>query len=49
MKDFATNKCKGYAFVTMAQYDEALAAITALNGTQLNGRTLQVKSLCIHN
>jgi ELAV like protein 2/3/4 len=42
MKDTATNKCKGFAFVTMAQYEEALAAITALNGTQLNGRNLQV-------
>ncbi|KAI1703605.1 RNA recognition motif domain-containing protein [Ditylenchus destructor] len=42
MKDYTTNKCKGYGFVTMANYEESVAAINALNGTQLGNRTLQV-------
>lgn len=42
IKDFTTNKCKGYGFITMSNYEEALAAINALNGTQLSNRTLQV-------
>lgn len=42
MRDFSTGKCKGYGFVTMANYEEALPAITALNGTTLNNRVLQV-------
>uniref|UniRef100_A0A915E5D1 RRM domain-containing protein n=3 Tax=Protostomia TaxID=33317 RepID=A0A915E5D1_9BILA len=42
IKDFTTNKCKGYGFVTMANYEESIAAINALNGTQLGNRTLQV-------
>lgn len=42
MKDYSSNKCKGYGFVTMANYEESVAAINALNGTQLGNRTLQV-------
>uniref|UniRef100_A0A0M3I4K0 RRM domain-containing protein n=1 Tax=Ascaris lumbricoides TaxID=6252 RepID=A0A0M3I4K0_ASCLU len=42
IRDFATGKCKGYGFVTMGQYEDAVTAITALNGTQLGNRTLQV-------
>ncbi|KAI6228664.1 ELAV-like protein 4 [Aphelenchoides fujianensis] len=42
IKDFTTNKCKGYGFVSMASYNDAAHAITALNGTQLGNRTLQV-------
>lgn len=42
IRDFVTNKCKGYGFVTMGRQEEAATAIAALNGTQLNGRTLQV-------
>uniref|UniRef100_A0A0N5AAD4 ELAV-like protein n=1 Tax=Syphacia muris TaxID=451379 RepID=A0A0N5AAD4_9BILA len=45
IRDFATNKCKGYGFVTMGQYEDAVTAITALNGSQLAGRTLQVELL----
>ncbi|CAD5212782.1 unnamed protein product [Bursaphelenchus okinawaensis] len=41
MKD-TFNKCKGYGFVTMANYEDSLNAITNLNGTQLGNRTLQV-------
>ena len=42
MRDFATQKCKGFGFVTMTQYDDALVAIAALNGYQLGNRMLQV-------
>jgi ELAV like protein 2/3/4 len=42
VRDPATNKCKGYGFVTMTNYDEALVAIAANNGYQLGGRVLQV-------
>ncbi|VDM95825.1 unnamed protein product [Thelazia callipaeda] len=42
IKDFSTGKCKGYGFVTMGQYEDAVTAITSLNGTQLGNRTLQV-------
>jgi ELAV like protein 2/3/4 len=34
--------CKGFAFVTMSVYEEALGAIAALNGFSLGGRVLQV-------
>ena len=42
MRDFTTQKCKGFGFVTMSNYDEALVAITYLNGFQLANRILQV-------
>uniref|UniRef100_A0A1B0CWP8 Putative rna-binding protein elav/hu rrm superfamily n=1 Tax=Lutzomyia longipalpis TaxID=7200 RepID=A0A1B0CWP8_LUTLO len=37
-----TNKCKGFGFVTMTVYDEALFAIQGLNGYTLGNRILQV-------
>ncbi|XP_035698367.1 ELAV-like protein 1 isoform X2 [Branchiostoma floridae] len=42
IRDFQTNKCKGFGFVTMAHYDEAVVAIAQLNGYCLGGRVLQV-------
>ncbi|CAH2236558.1 ELAV-like protein 1 [Pararge aegeria] len=42
IRDPTTNKCKGYGFVTMTNYDEAVVAIQSLNGYQLNGQVLQV-------
>ncbi|WKX96977.1 hypothetical protein Q1695_012992 [Nippostrongylus brasiliensis] len=42
IRDFATTKCKGYAFVTMMNYADACNAIATLNGTQIAGRSLQV-------
>jgi len=45
MRDLTTNKCKGFGFVTMTNYDEALLAITALNGYQIGSRALQVHRL----
>jgi ELAV like protein 2/3/4 len=41
-KDAATNKCKGYGVVTLSSYQNAVAAINALNGFQLGNRILQV-------
>lgn len=41
-RDSTTNKCKGYAFVTMPNYNQALASIQALNGSLLANRVLQV-------
>lgn len=37
-----TKKCKGYGFVTMLNYDEAVKAIKALSGYILGNRMLQV-------
>ncbi|XP_033101355.1 ELAV-like protein 1 isoform X4 [Anneissia japonica] len=42
VRDFASQKCKGYGFVTMTNYEEALSAIAHLNGYSLGGRILQV-------
>nr|NP_001298969.1 ELAV-like protein 1 [Papilio xuthus]BAM19862.1 RNA-binding protein [Papilio xuthus] len=42
IRDPTTNKCKGYGFVTMTNYDEAVVAIQSLNGYSLNGQVLQV-------
>jgi ELAV like protein 2/3/4 len=42
IKDAATNQCKGYGFVTMTNYEEAMLAIRALNGYTLGNRVLQV-------
>ncbi|XP_064626100.1 ELAV-like protein 4 isoform X4 [Lineus longissimus] len=36
------NKCRGYGFVTMTNYEEALVAIQHLNGYNLGNRVLQV-------
>ncbi|VDM34399.1 unnamed protein product [Hydatigera taeniaeformis] len=40
--DPVTGKCKGYGFVTMGNYEEALKAIQALSGFILDNRILQV-------
>jgi RNA recognition motif-containing protein len=46
VRDFATQKCRGYGFVTMTNYEEAVVAINCLNGFQLANRILQVR-LCL--
>ena len=38
MRDMATGRARGFAFVEMATDDEARAAITQLNAHQLGGR-----------
>ena len=42
MTDRDTGKSRGFAFVEMAQDDDAAKAITALNGKELGGRALTV-------
>ncbi|KAM8833751.1 ELAV-like protein 1a isoform X2 [Synchiropus splendidus] len=42
IRDFNTNKCKGFGFVTMTNYDEAAMAIASLNGYRVGDKTLQV-------
>ncbi|CAG6019387.1 unnamed protein product [Menidia menidia] len=42
IRDFNTNKCKGFGFVTMSNYEEAAMAIHSLNGYRLGDKVLQV-------
>lgn len=42
IRDPSTNKCRGFGFVTMSNYEEALLAIQSLNGYIVGNRTLQV-------
>jgi cold-inducible RNA-binding protein len=40
--DRDTGRARGFAFVEMSNDEEAARAITALNGTQMDGRALNV-------
>jgi cold-inducible RNA-binding protein len=42
MRDMATGRARGFAFVEMSTDEEAQKAITDLNGHQLGGRSLTV-------
>lgn len=42
IRDYTSTKCKGFGFVTMTNYEEALVAIQNLNGFTLGNRVLQV-------
>lgn len=42
IKDKFSGEPRGFGFVEMSNKTEAQAAITGLNGTELNGRTLNV-------
>src|ERR1044071_8273898 len=42
MRDMATGRARGFAFVEMSTDDEAQKAITELNEYQLGGRSLSV-------
>ncbi len=42
MRDQTTGRARGFAFVEMSTDTEAQNAITALNGTQVGGRSLTV-------
>jgi len=40
--DRETGRAKGFAFVEMTNKDEAMNAISALNGTDIDGRTVTI-------
>jgi len=42
MRDMATGRARGFAFIEMQSEDEAQAAIQKFNGADLNGRALVV-------
>ena len=42
MRDQATGRARGFGFVEMSTDEEAQQALTALNGTQVGGRSLTV-------
>lgn len=42
IRDPAHGRCKGYGFVTMKYYQEAVAAIQGVHGQRLGARTLEV-------
>lgn len=42
IRDFQNKNCKGFGFVTMTNYEEAVIAINTLNGFTLGNRQLQV-------
>ena len=42
MTDRSTGRPRGFAFVTMGSPEEAEKAISAMNGAQMDGRTLTV-------
>jgi len=42
ISDKFTGRSKGFAFVEMANENEAMAAITALNGQEFDGRSIKV-------
>jgi len=42
VRDKKTRKCKGYAFIEMSDITGAEAAVEALNGTLIAGKTLSV-------
>ncbi len=42
IRDRETGRSRGFGFVEMSTEEETSAAITALNGSELGGRTLKV-------
>lgn len=42
ISDRHSGESRGFAFVEMSSKEEALSAITGLNGTELNGKTIDV-------
>ena len=42
IQDKLTNKSKGFGFIEMANENEGLAAVEALQGTRLDGRVLKI-------
>jgi RNA recognition motif-containing protein len=46
MYDPHTRDSRGFGFVTMETVEGADAAIAALNGTELQGKTLSIEKAC---
>jgi RNA recognition motif-containing protein len=46
MTDRSTGQAKGFGFVDMSDDGEAVKAIAALNGKDVEGRTLSVNEAC---
>ena len=46
MYDPHSRESRGFGFVTMETAEEAEAAITALNGSDLNGKAMTVEKVC---
>lgn len=42
IRDAQSQKCKGFGFITMTNYEEAISAINCLNGYNMGNRILQV-------
>ena len=47
MYDPHTRESRGFGFVTMESGEEADAAITAMNGAELMGKTVSVEKVCV--
>ena len=45
MYDPHTRESRGFGFVTMESAEEAEAAVTALNGTDLGGKTISIQKV----
>lgn len=43
VRNYSTGESKGYSFVTMSNYDEACHAVSRLDGSTFQGRTIQVR------
>lgn len=43
VRNYATGESKGYSFVTMRNYEEACHAVSRLDGSAFQGRTIQVR------
>lgn len=49
MYDPHTKDSRGFAFVTMNTVEDADAAVAALNGTELSGKTMRVEKVRFHS
>ena len=47
MYDSHSRESRGFGFVTMETAEEADAAITAMNGTELMGKAISVEKVCV--
>ncbi len=47
MYDPHSRESRGFGFVTMESAEEADAAITAMNGAEIMGKTISVEKVCI--